>query len=142
MPRGKVKMLYYMAYGETVMRRSLDREVETLRLEGQIKLKDYKLTFSRQGGLPNIEEASGGHVWGLAFLIEEDHIAELDAYEQGGQRMLLKGMIEGVEEDMVVYKYAPSSAAQKTGFKVFERTARIVSYRITASVAAGRAFRG
>ena len=73
MPRGSIHMTYYLCYGLPLADRSLDRRVDTLRLEGQGRLDGWKLAFTREGGLPNLAIISSvapfvglfGTVWGI-----------------------------------------------------------------------------
>ncbi|HXB97907.1 MAG TPA: gamma-glutamylcyclotransferase family protein [bacterium] len=111
MPRGNIKMTYYLCYGSPLMDRSLDRKVDTLRLEGQGRLDGFKLAFSRQGGQPNLEAAPGAKTWGCLFLIEERMLPELDKIEAGGARHQGQAYFEGKQTDCVYYTY-PSQPGQ------------------------------
>ena len=105
MPRGNIKMTYYLCYGSPLMDRSLDRKVDSLRLEGQGRLDGFRLTFSRQGGQPNLEPAAGAKTWGALYLIEEGKLPDLDAQEAGGNRQRGTAYFEGVQEPVVYYTY-------------------------------------
>jgi len=111
MPRGDIKMSYYLQYGTAIMDRSFDRRVDSTRLEGQAKLKGWRMDFSRENGQPNIVEDAASQVWGLLFLIEEQKLGELDQAEQGGTRRKLAVQFEGEAEEAYVYTY-PRSATQ------------------------------
>jgi hypothetical protein len=104
-------MTYYLCYGSPLMDRSLDRKVDTLRLEGQGRLDGFKLAFSRQGGQPNLEAAPGAKTWGCLFLVEERLLPELDKQEAGGVRHQGQAYFEGKPTDCVYYSY-PSQAGQ------------------------------
>lgn len=106
MPRGDIKMNYYLQYGTVMMDRSFDRRVDSTRLEGQAKLKGWRMDFSREGGQPNLIEDAGSHVWGLLFLIEEKKLSELDKAEQGGTRHKVSVLFEGEPEEAYVYTYS------------------------------------
>ena len=112
MPRGNIKMLYYFCYGAPLMDRSLDRRVDSLRLEGQGRLDGFKMTFSREGSKPNLEAEAAGKVWGCLYLVEEHRLPELDAQEAGGVRHQGTVSFEGAPEACVYYTY-PSKATAK-----------------------------
>ena len=116
MPRGNIKMTYYLCYGTPLMDRSLDRKVDSLRLEGQGRLDGWRLTFSRQGGQPNLEAASGAQTWGALYLIEEHKLPDLDAQEAGGTRHSATAYFEGVQEPVVFYTYPAQSGQPNAEF--------------------------
>ncbi len=103
MPRGDIVIQYYLQYGTEVMDRTFDRRLDTARLEGQAKLKGWRMDFSRQGGQPNIVEDANGFVWGLLFLIEKGKLPDLDAIETGGQRKEMEVFFEGEPQTAWVY---------------------------------------
>lgn len=109
MPRGNIKMLYYLCYGTPLTDRSLDRRVDSLRLEGQGRLDSWRMTFSRQGGQPNVEQGSGGKTWGCLFLVEEQKLAELDKEEPGATRHTGTVYFEGDQVPCVWYSYPKAS---------------------------------
>lgn len=111
MPRGNIKMTYYLCYGSPLMDRSLDRKVDSLRLEGQGRLDGFRLAFSRLGGQPNLEATPGASVWGALYLVEQGKLASLDAQESGGTRHAATVYFEGVQEPVVYYTY-PSQPSQ------------------------------
>jgi gamma-glutamylcyclotransferase (GGCT)/AIG2-like uncharacterized protein YtfP len=111
MPRGNIKMLYYFCYGSPLMDRSLDRRVDSLRLEGQGRLDGYAMTFTREGARPNLQPEAGAKTWGCLYLIEEHKLADLDKEEAGGLRTLGKAAFEGRQEPCVYYTYAPQAGA-------------------------------
>lgn len=104
MPRGNIKMLYYLCYGTALTDRTLDRRVDSLRLEGQGRLDGWKMTFTREQGQPNLEQAAGAKTWGCLFLIEEHKLEQLDAVETGTRH---QGTVyfEGHQVDCVWYSY-------------------------------------
>jgi hypothetical protein len=108
MPRGNIKMLYYLCYGTALMDRTLDRRVDSLRLEGQGRLDGWRMTFSRENGQPNVEQAAGAKTWGCLYLIEEHKLELLDAVETGTRNM---GTVyfEGHQVPCVWYSYPKSS---------------------------------
>ena len=108
MPRGNIKMTYFLQYGTSVTDRTLDRRIDSMRLEGQGRLSGWKMDFSREGGQPNLVEESGAKVWGLLYLIEESHLAELDR-EEPGTRHQGVCYFEGQQEDCVFYTYPRST---------------------------------
>lgn len=112
MPRGNIKMLYYFCYGSPLMDRSLDRKVDTLRLEGQGRLDGFKLTFTREGSKPNLEAAAGSKTWGCLYLVEDRMLEELDHQEDGGVRHEGTVSFEGRPESCVYYTYAPKASAK------------------------------
>jgi hypothetical protein len=112
MPRGNIKMLYYFCYGSPLMDRSLDRRVDSLRLEGQGRLDGYKMLFTREGSKPNLEAAPGSKTWGCLFLVEEHKLPELDKEEPGGVRTAGTVSFEGKPEACVFYTY-PAKATAK-----------------------------
>jgi gamma-glutamylcyclotransferase (GGCT)/AIG2-like uncharacterized protein YtfP len=111
MPRGNIKMSYYLCYGTPLCDRSLDRRVDSLRLEGQGRLDGWRMSFSRQGGHPNLEEAAGQKVWGCLFLVEESKLPQLDKEEAGGTRHRGTVYFEGAQVPCVWYSY-PKAADQ------------------------------
>ena len=128
MPRGDIKMSYYLQYGTAIMDRTFDRRVDSTRLEGQAKLSGWRMDFSREGGQPNLVQDASAHAWGLLFLVEEHKLDELDKAEQGGKRQKLSVMFEGEPEEAYVYTYA--QAADKPGaefIKNFRETYRQAS---------------
>ena len=109
MPRGNIKMTYYLQYGTAIMDRTFDRRIDSTRLEGQGLLKGWRMDFSREGGQPNLVEDPKGEVWGLLFLIEEPKLADLDKAEQGGTRHTGTCLFEWEPEECVFYTF-PKSA--------------------------------
>jgi hypothetical protein len=109
MPRGNIKMSYYLQYGTAVMDRTFDRRIDSTRLEGQGLLKGWRMDFSREGGQPNIVQDPNGEVWGLLFLIEEHKLDELDTAEPGGTRHKGSCLFEWEPVDCYYYSY-PSQA--------------------------------
>jgi gamma-glutamylcyclotransferase (GGCT)/AIG2-like uncharacterized protein YtfP len=116
MPRGDIKMSYYLQYGTAIMDRSFDRRVDSTRLEGQAKLKGWRMDFSREAGQPNLVQDAASHVWGLLFLVEEQKLNELDKAEQGGTRQKLSVLFEGEPEEAYVYTYPKSSEQPNAEF--------------------------
>jgi gamma-glutamylcyclotransferase (GGCT)/AIG2-like uncharacterized protein YtfP len=116
MPRGDIKMTYYLCYGTPLMDRSLDRKVDSLRLEGQGRLDGWRLTFSRGGGQPNLEAAPGAKVWGALYLVEEHKLSALDAQEAGGTRHSATAYFEGKQEPVVFYSYPAQAGAPSAEF--------------------------
>ena len=116
MPRGNIKMTYYLCYGTPLMDRSLDRKVDSLRLEGQGRLDGWRLTFTRPGGQPNLEAAPGAQTWGALYLIEEHKLADLDAQEAGGTRHSATAYFEGTQEPVVFYSYPAQAGAPSAAF--------------------------
>lgn len=112
MPRGNIKMLYYFCYGLPLMDRSLDRRVDTLRLEGQGRLDGLKMTFTREGSKPNLEPAAGAKTWGCLFLVEDRMLPELDKEEPGGVRHSGTVSFEGRPEECVYYTYEARTSAK------------------------------
>jgi len=110
MPRGNIKMTYYLCYGAPLLDRSLDRRVDTLRLEGQGRLDGWKMSFTREGGQPNLAESAGAKVWGCLYLIEEHKLSALDKEEAGGTRVNGSVYFEGKQEPAVWYVYPAASA--------------------------------
>jgi hypothetical protein len=111
MPRGSIDMVYYLCYGTPLMDRSLDRRIDTLRLEGQGRLDGWRLRFSRQGGQPNIEAAAGASTWGCLFLVERGKLPELDAEEAGGKRHEATAYFEGEQVPCVWYEHPKAADA-------------------------------
>ena len=116
MPRGNIKMLYYFCYGVALMDRSLDRQIDSLRLEGQGRLQGQRMTFSRAGGRPNLEPDESASTWGCLYLIEERHLPDLDAQEPGGRRHEGHVLFEGVSEPCVYYSYPPQAGRPDAAF--------------------------
>jgi gamma-glutamylcyclotransferase (GGCT)/AIG2-like uncharacterized protein YtfP len=118
MPRGNIKMTYFLQYGTSMLDRTLDRRVDTMRLEGQGKLSQWRMDFSRQGGQPNLVSDASASVWGLLYLIEEHKLPELDKDEPGTRH---EGVcsFEGKQEKCVFYTYP--SASDKPGAEYIER---------------------
>ena len=133
MPRGNINMLYYLCYGTPLLDRTLDRRVDTMRLEGQGRLDGWRMTMNRSNGQPNLEQKAGAKTWGCLFLIEEGKLPELDKEEPGGTRHEGTVYFEGVQERCVWYSYAPK--ADKPG-KEFLETLR--SVYIQASLPQGQ----
>ena len=104
MPRGNIKMLYYLCYGTPLMDRTLERRVDSLRLEGQGRLEGWRMSFNRQGGHPILEEATGAKTWGCLFLIDETKLDVLDQVEDGTRH---SGTVyfEGYQVPCVWYSY-------------------------------------
>lgn len=109
MPRGNIKMTYYLQYGTAIMDRTFDRRIDSARLEGQGLLKGWRMDFSREGGQPNLVADPKGEVWGLLFLIEEPKLADLDKAELGGERHVGSCLFEWEPEECVFYTF-PQSA--------------------------------
>lgn len=109
MPRGDIQMTYYLCYGTPLMDRSLDRRVDSLRLEGQGRLDGWRMRFSRRGGQPNLEPAAGAKAWGCLYLVEIRKLAELDKEEAGGTRHTGMAYFEGEQVPCVWYAY-PAAA--------------------------------
>ncbi|MGH7443000.1 MAG: gamma-glutamylcyclotransferase family protein [bacterium] len=109
MPRGNVKMLYYFCCGAPLMDRSLDRRVDSLRLEGQGRLDGLRMSFSGPKGRPNLEASSEAKTWGCLYLIDERKLAELDKEEPGAARREGKVLFEGGLERCVYFQYPPQS---------------------------------
>ncbi len=118
MPRGNIKMTYFLQYGTTMLDRTLDRRVDTMRLEGQGKLTGWRMDFSRQGGQPNLVADANGAVWGLLYLIEEPKLADLDKDETGTRHDGVCSF-EGHQEKCIFYTYA--AAADQPGKEFVER---------------------
>ena len=116
MPRGNIHMLYYLCYGTPLMDRSLDRRVDSLRLEGQGRLDGWRMDFSRQGGQPNVAESAGAKTWGCLFLVERHKLAELDKEEAGGVRHEGTVYFEGDQVPCVWYSYPKAADAAGKGF--------------------------
>jgi hypothetical protein len=116
MPRGNIQMLYYLCYGTPLMDRSLDRRVDTLRLEGQGRLDGWRMDFSRQGGQPNVVRAADGKVWGCLFLVERGRLPALDREEPGAQRHEGTVYFEGHQVPCVWYSYPPSAERPEREF--------------------------
>src|SRR6478609_866977 len=114
MPRGNIKMTYFLQYGTSMLDRTLDRRIDTMRLEGQGKLSGWRMDFSQHGGQPNLTADAAGAVWGLLYLIEEHKLPELDKNE-GGQRNEGVCSFEGRQEKCVFYTYpsAPSAPGKE-----------------------------
>lgn len=109
MPRGNIKMTYYLQYGTAIMDRTFDRRIDSTRLEGQGLLKGWRMDFSREGGQPNLVADPKGEVWGLLFLIEEGKLGDLDKAEQGGTRHEGTCLFEWEPEACVFYTFPKSS---------------------------------
>lgn len=109
MPRGNIKMTYYLCYGTPLTDRSLDRRVDSLRLEGQGRLDGWRMSFSRHGGQPNLEPAADAKTWGCLFLIEESKLPELDKEEAGATRHSGTVYFEGDQVPCVWYAYPKAS---------------------------------
>jgi gamma-glutamylcyclotransferase (GGCT)/AIG2-like uncharacterized protein YtfP len=109
-------MLYYLCYGTPLTDRSLDRRVDSLRLEGQGRLDGFRMTFSREGGQPNLQAAEGAKTWGCLYLIEEHKLGQLDKEERGGTRVLGTVSFEGHAEPCVYYTYAPQAGKPDAEF--------------------------
>jgi len=109
MPRGNIKMTYFFQYGTTMLDRTLDRRVDTMRLEGQGKLTGWRMDFSRENGQPNLVQDTAGVVWGLLYLIEEHKLPALDKEEPGTRH---EGVcsFEGRPETCVFYTYAAGNS--------------------------------
>ncbi len=105
MPRGDINIQYYLQYGTAVTDRTFDRRVDTARLEGQGKLKGWRMDFSRENGQPNIIEDPNAFVWGLLFLIEKGKLPELDKIEAGGARKEMEVYFEGEPQTAWVYQF-------------------------------------
>lgn len=119
MPRGNIDMLYYLCYGTPLMDRSLDRRVDSLRLEGQGRLDGWAMDFSREGGQPNLRQQAGAKTWGCLFLIERHKLAELDKEEPGAERREGTVYFEGHQVPCVWYAYKASAA--KPGAEFIEQ---------------------
>jgi hypothetical protein len=118
MPRGNIKMTYFLQYGTTMLDRTLDRRVDTMRLEGQGKLSGWRMDFSRGGGQPNLVADANASVWGLLYLIEEHKLPDLGKDETGTRHEGLCAF-EGHPEKCVFYTYP--SAADKPGAEFVEK---------------------
>lgn len=112
MPRGNIKMLYYFCCGVPLMDRTLDRRVDSLRLEGQGRLDGLRLTFTGPGAKPNLEAAPGAKTWGCLYLIDETRLPDLDKQEPGGSRREGVASFEGVAERCVYYTYTPQATVR------------------------------
>lgn len=117
MPRGNIKMTYFLQYSTSITDRTLDRRIDTMRLEGQGKLTGWSMDFSRPGGQPNLKKDAAGSVWGLLYLIEEHKLAELDKNEEG-QRNDGVCSFEGHQEKCVFYTY--KAGAEQPGKEYLE----------------------
>jgi hypothetical protein len=122
MPRGNIKMTYFLQYGTTMLDRTLDRRVDTMRLEGQGKLTGWRMDFSRQGGQPNLVQDAAGITWGLLYLIEEHKLPELGK-DEPGTRVDGTCLFEGRQEKCVFYTYPQSS--DKPGAEFIEKLREI-----------------
>ncbi len=111
MPRGSIHMTYYLQYGTTIIDRSLDRRVDTLRLEGQGRLKGWRMDFSRDPGQPNLVQDAKAQTWGLLYLIEKSMLPALDKEEAGGQRQTALVYFEGTETEAIFYTYPSTHPA-------------------------------
>ncbi|MES2201907.1 MAG: gamma-glutamylcyclotransferase family protein [candidate division FCPU426 bacterium] len=109
MPRGDIRITYYLQYGTAVTDRTFDRRIDTARLEGQGKLKGWRMDFSRSGGQPNLVEDPSAFVWGLLYLIEEGKLPLLDKSENGGVRKQVEVFFEGEPQKAWVHVYPASS---------------------------------
>ena len=103
---------YYLCYGTAVSDRSLERRVDTLRLEGWGRLDGWRMDFSREGNQPNIIAEEHGQIWGLMFLIEESRLGDLDEIEKGGTRHEGEAYFNGKQEKCVYYSH-PATAEGK-----------------------------
>ncbi len=115
MPRGNIKMTYFLQYGTSMLDRTLDRRVDSLRLEGQGKLTGWRMDLSRQGTQPNLVADPAGTVWGLLYLIEEHKLPDLDLNE-GGTRHEGECAFEGRPEKCVFYTYPSVPGAPSKEF--------------------------
>ena len=122
MPRGNIKMTYFLQYGTSMLDRTLDRRVDTLRLEGQGKLAGWRMDFSRPGGQPNLVPDANGSVWGLLYLIEEHKLAALDQNEEGTRHHALCSF-EGRPEGCIFYTYPASG--EKPGAEYIDKLREI-----------------
>lgn len=116
MPRGNIQMTYYLCYGTPLMDRSLDRRVDTLRLEGQGRLDGWSLSFSRQGGQPNLKAGFGHKVWGALYLVEKGKLEALDQEEPGATRNEGTVYFEGEQVEAVFYSYPEQPSAPSPQF--------------------------
>jgi gamma-glutamylcyclotransferase (GGCT)/AIG2-like uncharacterized protein YtfP len=105
MPRGNVRMTYYLQYGTLVTDRTFERRIDTTRLEGQGLLRGWRMEFSGPQGQPNLVEDPQGEVWGLLFLIDEEKLSELDRAELGGTRHEGSCLFEWEPEACVFYTF-------------------------------------
>ena len=118
MPRGNIKMTYFLQYGTSMLDRTLDRRIDTMRLEGQGKLSGWRMDFSRENGQPNLVEDSQGAVWGLLYLIEEHKLPDLGK-DETGTRLEGTCLFEGRPEKCVFYTYP--KAESKPGKEFIEK---------------------
>lgn len=115
MPRGNVHMTYYLCYGTPLMDRSIERQIEGLRLEGQGLLRGWRMDFSNNGK-PNLKQDAGSQVWGNLYLIEESKLAELDKFEGGSQRVKVSALFEWEPEEAYVCVYPAQGGAADPEF--------------------------
>ena len=104
MPRGNIKMTYFLQYGTSILDRTLERRIDSLRLEGQGRLSGWRMDLSREAGQPNLVLDATAKTWGLLYLIEESKLAELDKVETG-TRQDGECYFEGNTEKCVFYSY-------------------------------------
>ena len=146
MPRGNVRMTYYLQYGTSITDRTLDRRVDSLRMEGQGLMKGWRMDFSREGGQPNLVADANGEVWGMLYLIDEDKLTQLDAVENGGTRHVGECLFEWEPEACVFYTYA--KAADKVSdeflknFREVYRTASLPQAQIDQALGLTAALHG
>lgn len=81
--------MYYFGYGSNMAARVMKRVCPTHRLIGSARLDDYRLAFTRYstswgGGVADVVEKAGAHVWGRLYAIDTHCLSALDLKESYG----------------------------------------------------------
>jgi len=81
----------YFAYGSNLKWERMRERVPSARREAVAFLEDYRLVCNKRGrdgsAKANLVEAAGDRVWGVLYRVEPDHLALLDRFEMGYERI-------------------------------------------------------
>lgn len=81
----------YFAYGSNLKWERMRKRIPSARRETVAFLEHYRLVCNKRGrdgsAKANLVEAAGDRVWGVLYRIEPDHLALLDRFEMGYERI-------------------------------------------------------
>ncbi|MCP5055971.1 MAG: gamma-glutamylcyclotransferase [bacterium] len=92
MKRETLKTLYF-AYGSNLSAARLQARVLTAEPAGTARLEGHRLVCDKPGrdgsAKANLVTDPAGHVWGALYLLEARHLATLDRFEGGYERLVV-----------------------------------------------------
>jgi len=102
-------MPWYFAYGSNLDRKQMERRVGRCRDSKRAILRGYALDFDRfsggrwRGGVADVVKRKDGVVYGAVYMVTEDQLRKLDAWETGYRRSVVTVECDGRAEEAVAY---------------------------------------